>query len=474
MVRAGNSRLRIYWDGESTPSVDAPLKFLVGDGAGVYQPQGRALVSGLLAGAKGDGSSMDFSLYYPMPFHSTARITLTSDPSASVLDKLGWRLRLQPFPDPAGWWGTLHVTYTSVPNPVPGQDMTFLDVSGSGRVVGTVINFSRVGGTLEGNPSFYIDNSPTPQVEGTGTEEWGLGGNYWNGNHQTTLPLGGLPSSTNNPPGTDVDGAAEYRFLVADSVPFNDHLTLRWQHGGRDETTEPYRAAVMWYGTSSQTAPLTDEVHVGDPPSAASHHYSSPGAVPSTLTAAYGYGLQAGATTDTGDTSTGTTSFTMRLDPANAGAFLRRMSDYSLPNQRSNVFVDGRFAGTWYAAGSFGGTDAQGVSRRWRDDEFPLPASLTAGKTAVSIQIQFVRTPADNAWSEFGYQMYSFVPPGGCVTPTEPKPGPPQQLGIAAPAGHRGGHPAPGTAVLAAAAGLAFVSLVGLALLRKRSRAPGG
>jgi hypothetical protein len=417
MVAAGNSRVRIYWDGETIPSVDAPLKFLVGDGAGVYQPQGRPLVAGFLAGAGGDGSTfMGFNLYYPMPFHSSARMTVTSPPSAAV-NNLGWRVRYQqPFSDPGSWWGTFHATYTSVPQPVPGQDMTFLDVAGSGRVVGTVVNFNQVGGTLEGNPGFYVDGSNTPQVQATGTEEWGLGGNYWSGGHQTTLPLGGLPSSNNNPPGADIDGAAEYRFLVADSVPFNDHLTLRWQHGGTDDSTQPYRAAVLWYGTPTRTAPLTDELRVGDPTSAASHRLSAPGATSSALTAAYGYQVEAPPSTDTGDSTTGTTSFTMALNPANTGAFLRRKSDYGLPNQRANVFIDGAFAGTWYASGSFTGTDTSAIPRRWRDDELPLPASLTAGKSSVRVQIQFVRTPADQAWSEFAYEMYSFVTPGCAST----------------------------------------------------------
>jgi hypothetical protein len=107
-------------------------------------------------------------------------------------------------------------------------------------------------------------------------------------------------------------------------------------------------------------------------------------------------------------------SFRMRLDPHNVGAFLRRTFDYSLPNQRAAVYVDGHYAGTWYAAGSFSGVGADGHQRRWRDDEFPLPAALTAGKSVVTVRIQFLRTthPADQAWSEARYQMYSFVMPG--------------------------------------------------------------
>src|SRR2546421_11126894 len=38
MVGFGNARLLIYWDGETHPSVNAPIKFLAGDGAGTYFP----------------------------------------------------------------------------------------------------------------------------------------------------------------------------------------------------------------------------------------------------------------------------------------------------------------------------------------------------------------------------------------------------------------------------------------------------
>lgn len=70
-----------------------------------------------------------------------------------------------PFRDPPNWWGTFHATYTSVPTPRPGEDMTFLNVHGSVRIVGTVVNVTRIGSTLEGNPSFYLDDSQAPQIE---------------------------------------------------------------------------------------------------------------------------------------------------------------------------------------------------------------------------------------------------------------------------------------------------------------------
>ncbi len=411
MVDLGNARLRIYWDGEAQPGVDAPLKFLAGDGAGVYAPQNRSLVQGLMAGISQDSTGMvNFHLYWPMPFSSRARIALEA---TAPIAGIQWNARYEPFSDPPQWWGTFHATYTSVPKPPPGQDMTFLDVTGSGKLVGTVVNFTAPDGTLEGDPHIYLDDSLTPQIAVTGTEEWGLGGNYWNGGQQVSLPLGGLPSSINNPPGANIDGAALYRYLVADSIPFNRHLIVRWEHGGADQSTHPYRATMLWYGVPRQTALLSDTLSPALPADRLAHAYTSTGEQTYALTAAYEYTVHAPLLSATGTSLTGSASFTMRLDPHNAGAFLRRTFDDCVANQRAAIYLDNHFAGTWYDAGASSGTGIDGHRRCWRDEDFPLPASLTAGKSSVQVRIAFEpkTDPPDSAWAAFRYSMYSFVVP---------------------------------------------------------------
>ena len=146
------------------------------------------------------------------------------------------------------------------------------------------------------------------------------------------------------------------------------------------------------------------------------------------------------ATTDTGRHMTGTTEFRVRLDPHNVGALLRRKLDYSYPDQRADVFVaddrDGaRYepGGTWYLAGSNtavysnppGETDPpapilETSNRRFRDDEFLLPRTLTEGRARVRIRIVFRPSSRpllpggpipDQAWSELRYAAYSWVLP---------------------------------------------------------------
>ncbi|HEX7737264.1 MAG TPA: DUF2961 domain-containing protein [Ktedonobacteraceae bacterium] len=409
MVPFGNARLQIYWDDETSPSVDTPVKFLAGDGAGVYQPANRPLINSWLTNMGGDGHSfMNFNLYWPMPFARNARIVLTASQN---LRNIAWSVRSEPFHDPMSWWGTFHANYVSIPHPAINQDMTLLDTRGSGKLVGTVINFTQPGPTLEGDPHIYLDDSQTPQISVTGTEEWGLGGDYWHNGQQVSLPLGGLPSSSNNPAGTDHDGAALYRYLISDSIPYNRHLLVRLEHGGNNEYTLPYRAAVFWYGTSTETARVSDTVSPGNAKSRARHVYGATHEHISTMTAAYEATVQSSLSRARVSSLTGSASFTMALDPHNVGAFLRRTFNSCVANQRADVFLDGQFAGTWYDAGAAPGRGVDGNLRCWRDEDFPLPASLTSGKTSITVTLRFVPTqePRDSTWTAADYQMNCFV-----------------------------------------------------------------
>ncbi len=412
-VAFGRSWLSITWDGERQPSVVAPVKFLAGDGAGLYRPVGRPLVASWLATIQSESSGnqrlMAFHLYWPMPFSRSARLMLQSSQRLTTVD---WSVAFEPFPDPPSWWGTFHATYTSVPHPPQGQALTLLDVHGSGKLVGTVINFWRPDGTLEGNPEITLDDSLTPQIEVTGTEEWGLGGDYWHGGHQTSLPLGGFPSGPANPLGSERDGAALYRFLVADSIPFNRHLVFRLGHGSHNQSPYPYRALLLWYGTVRQTATLSDTLLPAQAGSRFQHGYQAVDEHFYDLHAAAIY--QQGNITRSGTVSaaSGALSFSLRLAANNVGAFLRRLFDYCTPNQSAAVYVDGAFAGIWYSAGVANHGPPGSPRHCWREEDYPLPAQLTAGKSAIHLRLVPVSLSQTSlsAWTAFRYQAYSFLP----------------------------------------------------------------
>jgi hypothetical protein len=153
------------------------------------------------------------------------------------------------------------------------------------------------------------------------------------------------------------------------------------------------------------------------------------------------------AQTETGRWTRGASEFTLRVDPRNVGVMLRRQLDYSLPDQRANVWVaadsgapspDWRPAGVWYLAGSntvvysyppdrdeLGATlhQVETSNRRLRDDEFLLPRELTQGRSSIRVRIEVTpverplfpqlaaRRPRFTAWSELRYSAYSYVMP---------------------------------------------------------------
>ncbi|HJS73502.1 MAG TPA: DUF2961 domain-containing protein, partial [Vicinamibacteria bacterium] len=63
--------LRIYWDGEAEPSVEAPVGDFFGLGLGEYFLYESELLS--------VGSQKALNTFFPMPFRRSARLTVTND-----------------------------------------------------------------------------------------------------------------------------------------------------------------------------------------------------------------------------------------------------------------------------------------------------------------------------------------------------------------------------------------------------------
>lgn len=453
----GRARLRIRWDGRPERSVNVPVALFFGAGT-LYNRDGREwMVKAFPMSVRFAADRVHLACYYPMPFFASARIELDG------AEGLGAEMtvRTQPLADPPGHVGYFHATYRDIPVPERGLDLTLLDTQGiegsgvwSGSFVGMSWIFSHraVLGTLEGDPRFFFDEAQTPQAQGTGTEEWGGGGDYWGGRNMT-LPFVGHPAGARSAkeaqaPEDLVNSA--YRFLLADLMPFGRRAVIRLEHGGTNDSDEHYESAVYWYGLPEASLLPTDDLDVGDPESERAHRYASPQATePYALTSRFEWGPDTldgrevlPTVTDRGRRTTGTSEFTLRLDPRNVGVLLRRTLDYECPNQRAEVFVadegsdDFRPAGVWYLAGAntcvfsnpreeLGATEhhVQTSNRRFRDDEFLLPRDLTEGRRAIRVRVRFApvdRTlfpghpfPGERAWTEFRYRAYAIVTPRG-------------------------------------------------------------
>jgi len=400
-----------------------------------------------------------------MPFFRSARFELTNPGETQM--PVHWSLRWAPFNDSPDQVGYFHATYRDHPTAEPGKDLVLLDTRDtegggdwSGQLSGTSFIFSdrAVLNTLEGDPRFFFDDSQTPQGQGTGTEEWGGGGDYWGGRNMT-LPFAGHPTGARNAKEAICEEdkiESAYRFLLADLMPFGRNAVIRLEHGGQNESTEHYQTVTYWYGLNRPSLLKTDELKVGDPSSERAHRYVSPEASPPyEVTSRYEWGVDTlkaheiyPAHVDVGRKTTGISEFNLKLAPENLGVLLRRKLDYQFPNQRAEISVAevrngqlrGKFkpAGVWYLAGGntcvysnpkeeLGAAQhiVQTSNRRFRDDEFLVPRDLTAGRSEIRVRVRYTPVPIplfpgaplpELAWTELRYDAYCFVVPGGSGT----------------------------------------------------------
>jgi hypothetical protein len=469
-VAFGRGRLRMTWDEREQPSIDAPIALFFGAGTLYNRDDREYLVKALPSFIRFEQDEVELTFLLPMPFFSSARIELIG-PSRQGVTSVKWSVRTEKLEQPSPARVTyFHATYKDHPSPEPGRDLVLLDtrkIEGSevwsGHFVGNSWIFSDRAnlGTLEGDPRFFFDDSQTPQAYGTGTEEWGGGGDYWGGLNMT-LPLAGHPVGARSVAVAKSEEdkiESAYRFLIADYMPFGRNARIHLEHGGENLSTEHYQTVTYWYGAPAPSLLKTDTLKIGDLQDEKAHKYSSPDASePYSFASRFEWGVdtikvrEAGADpksppreqevypaeSDFGRKTTGPSEFTLKIDPRNLGVMLRRKLDYSFPNQRAEIHVKGLHsrwepAGIWYLAGGntciysnpreeLGATqhNVQTSNRRFREDEFLLPLRLTQGRSSIQVRVKFtpVRVPlfpghplSELAWSEMRYDAYCFVEP---------------------------------------------------------------
>jgi Protein of unknown function (DUF2961) len=451
-----NLHLRVTWDGRGQPSIDVPMALFYGAGTLYNRDNREFLVKAFPVSIRFTGDRIYFDCYFPMPFFRSASIQLAG--GGHQVKGVAWEVRSMPLQAPTNPLAYFHATYRDIPQPTPGEDMVLLDTRDaegakdwSGSFVGTSFIFSHNANleTLEGDPRFFFDDSLTPQAQGTGTEEWGGGGDYWGGLNMS-LPFVGHPVGARTTQGAvnDVDKIeSAYRFLLADLMPFGKNAVIRLEHGGRNESTEHYETIAYWYGLPSPSLVETDRLQIGDTAAEHAHGYSSPQASePYAISSRYEWGVDTldakviyPEEQDRGRTTKGTSEFRLRLRADNLGVLLRRKLDYSFPDQRAEVYIadkpksEWKLAGIWYLAGSntcvysnpkdeLGAAEhnVETSNRRFRDDEFLISRDLTRGRKTIWVRIKFtpVNRPlfpgypiGDRAWSEIKYTAYCFTTP---------------------------------------------------------------
>jgi hypothetical protein len=240
-------RLRIYYDGKKTPSVDVPL----GDFFGVGHGYERAVDSMLI---RDSSFGRARNSYWPMPFRKACRITATDEgnrPVTMFYYHVDWQKHASLAPDVAYF----HGYYRQERPAIAGRNYEFLSVRGRGHYVGTVLNVIQagVGWFGEGDDLFYVDDAKHPQIGGTGTED------YFNDAWDLRVASGpwtGTPIAEGERVGARL-GA--YRWHVPDPIPFTKSLWAGIEHAGWtynadgslrsgfEERPDFFSSAAFWY-----------------------------------------------------------------------------------------------------------------------------------------------------------------------------------------------------------------------------------
>jgi len=213
-------RLRVYYDGKKTPSVDVPL----GDFFGVGHGYDRNLDS---LPVRDSSFGRARNSYWPMPFRISCKITVTDEgrrPVTMFYYHVDWQSH-HSLPEDTAYF---HAYYRQERPAIAGKRYEFLSVEGSGHYVGTVLNViqSQVGWFGEGDDLFYIDSARNPQIYGTGTEDyvneaWGL--------RVACGPWSGTPVAEGERVGARLTG---YRWHIPDPIPFTKSLWAGIEHAG--------------------------------------------------------------------------------------------------------------------------------------------------------------------------------------------------------------------------------------------------
>jgi hypothetical protein len=391
--------LRATFDGRTT--VDTPLGQFFG--AGLGERDVRSLMFAMDAAPGGW-----YSAWWMMPYANSATLSITNTTTLTTISGVQAEVTYAPngkwTAELAGSGGSGYFTTQShAGNTVLGRDWTIADQTGRGRFVG-VTQVERNADTsrlyLEGDERVRVDGSLTPQIHGTGTEDYYESGWYFNRGEYSGVFTGNTTHRVNTS-GCGGECDSMYRLQLGDSVCYTTGLRMGIEHGPQNDV-QVFESSTAFLYTKPQVAGrVTDTITVGDASSRTAHGYTE-------SAAATQYALTSGYEGDDDSESVdgqvratgGAVSFRVAVAPGNQGIRLRRTSDQNTGYQTATVTVDGVAAGTWIQA--LGNT-----AQRWLDDDFTLPPALTAGKSSVTVRL----VPTGSQWTAAKYQALNLVTP---------------------------------------------------------------
>src|SRR5580658_6977777 len=257
--------LRMYWDGEATPSVETPIGDFFGLGLGDYH-----LYQSLPLSV---GADKALNGFFPMPFQKHARITVTNEGAVKV-DAFYFNIDYRAYGKPLagdllyfhaqyrqaapahGWTNQWRSNGDAIVNDKKNLNgdgnYVWMEATGRGHCVGVTMSVlgKQDGWWGEGDDMFFGDGEALPSINGTGSEDYFLGA--WDfGGRPFSYGLFGAPVV-----GQEVAGGrwALYRFHLDSPIPFTKSLRATIEHGHANHRSDNYFSVAYWYQTEPHAA----------------------------------------------------------------------------------------------------------------------------------------------------------------------------------------------------------------------------
>jgi hypothetical protein len=269
--------LRMYWDGEETPSVESPL----GDFFGVGHGQVSHFVSAPLAMITAElplYNRAGMNCFFPMPFAESARIEVENECDRdawaffyhisyeeydTLEEDLGrfhaqWRRE-----NPCQGWGGFNMgtplgafrygageeVVWDTPNLDGADNYLILEAEGEGHYVGCNLSVHNITNKSwlwfgEGDEMIFIDGEPfPPSIHGTGTEDYFGAAFFLPGKFSTPYFGVSLAGDPRNMTGR----WTLYRYHVESPIAFSKSIRATIEHGHANNRWDDYSSVAYWY-----------------------------------------------------------------------------------------------------------------------------------------------------------------------------------------------------------------------------------
>ncbi len=228
--------LRMFWDGEASPSVEAPIGDFFGVGHGLNRN-----LSSLPITNSSEGRARN--CYWRMPFARSARITVTNEGRREV-PAFYYYIDYRTLPSLAEGTPTFHAQYRQEFPARPEADYLLLEAQGRGHYVGCQLSVLQkaMGWWGEGDDRIYVDGESAPSLHGTGSEDYFS--DAWGMRESNGLFYGCPLQEEDFQAGSK---ASVYRFHIPDPIPFRKSIRVTIEHGHANDRSDLDSSTAFWY-----------------------------------------------------------------------------------------------------------------------------------------------------------------------------------------------------------------------------------